>query len=74
MGTPPRTPSVRFRVLLDGRPPGDARGGDVDAQGSGMATEQRMYQLIRQTGPVEDRRVDIEFAEPGVEINVFTFG
>ena len=34
---PPGTP-VRFRVLLDGQPPGAAHGADVDGQGDGTAT------------------------------------
>src|SRR5689334_2935573 len=33
MGPSSRVSSVRFRVLLDGQPPGNARGGDVDEQG-----------------------------------------
>lgn len=68
-GTP-----VRFRVLIDGKPPGDAHGGDVDAQGNGTAIQQRMYQLIRQTKPIVDRQFEIEFLDPGVETFSFTFG
>jgi thiol-disulfide isomerase/thioredoxin len=66
--------SVRFRVLLDGRPPGNARGSDVDEQGNGAVTEQRLYQLIRQPKPIGDRLFEIEFLDPGVEAFVFTFG
>jgi thiol-disulfide isomerase/thioredoxin len=66
--------SVRFRVLLDGRVPGDAHGGDVDDQGNGVVMEPRLYQLIRQRQPVEDRQFEIEFLDPGVEAYVFTFG
>jgi hypothetical protein len=66
---------VRFRVLLDGRPPGAAHGSDTDEQGSGAVTEPRMYQLIRQPpGPVVDREFEIEFLEPGVATFDFTFG
>ena len=65
---------MRFRVLLDGRPPGNAHGSDVDEQGYGVATEQRMYQLIRQPKPIADRVFEIEFLDPGVEAYVFTFG
>jgi thiol-disulfide isomerase/thioredoxin len=67
--------SVRFRVLLDGRPPGAAHGSDTDEQGSGAVSEPRMYQLIRQPpGPVVDREFEIEFLEPGVAAFDFTFG
>ena len=74
MGPPSRGLSARFRVFLDGRPPGTAHGADVDEQGNGTATEQRLYQLIRQPGPIGDRTVEIEFLDPGVEAYVFTFG
>jgi hypothetical protein len=66
--------SVRFRVLIDGRPPGAAHGGDVDEQGNGTVTEQRLYQLIRQPKPISDRQFEIEFMGSGVEIFAFTFG
>jgi thiol-disulfide isomerase/thioredoxin len=66
--------TVRFRVLLDGQPPGAAHGVDIDAQGNGTATEQRLYQLIRQPGPVSDRAFEIEFLDSGVEGFSFTFG
>jgi thiol-disulfide isomerase/thioredoxin len=65
---------VRFRVLLDGRAPGPAHGIDVDEQGNGAVGEPRMYQLIRQPGPIADRQFEIEFLDPGVEVFVFTFG
>jgi len=65
---------VRFVVRLDGAPPGDARGVDVDARGNGTADYQRMYQLIRQAPPIGDRRFEIEFLDAGVEAFVFTFG
>jgi thiol-disulfide isomerase/thioredoxin len=66
--------SVRFRVLLDGHAPGAAHGIDVDEQGRGAVSEPRMYQLIRQSGPIADRQFEIEFLDPGVEVFVFTFG
>jgi hypothetical protein len=66
--------SVRFRVLLDGQPPGAAHGIDVDEQGNGTVAEPRLYQLIRQPGPVADRQFDIEFLDSGVEAFSFTFG
>jgi len=65
---------VRFRVLIDGQPPGLAHGVDVDEQGDGMVAEARMYQLIRQPGPVAGRLFEIQFLDPGVEVFVFTFG
>ena len=74
MGPATRGASVRFRVLIDGKPPGAAHGVDVGAQGKGTATEQRLYQLIRQPGPIADREFEIEFLDPGVQAFVFTFG
>jgi thiol-disulfide isomerase/thioredoxin len=65
---------VRFRVLIDGQPPGPAHGVDVDEQGNGVVAEPRMYQLIRQPGRVADRQFEIQFLDPGLEAFVFTFG
>jgi cytochrome c biogenesis protein CcdA/thiol-disulfide isomerase/thioredoxin len=65
---------VRFRVRVDGAPPLEDRGVDVDAQGSGTVSGYRLYQLIRQKGPVEDRTFEIEFLDPGVQAFAFTFG
>jgi thiol-disulfide isomerase/thioredoxin len=69
----PGTPA-RFRVLLDGRPPGTAHGTDVDGDGHGTATQQRVYQLIRQPGPIADRTFEITFSDPGAQAYCFTFG
>jgi thiol-disulfide isomerase/thioredoxin len=66
--------AVRFRVLIDGRSPGAARGVDVDEQGVGTVTEPRVYQLIRQPAPIVDRRFLIEFLDPGAQVFSFTFG
>ena len=74
MGTAAAGTSVRFRLLIDGQPPGAARGIDVDEQGNGTVTEQRLYQLIRQPEPIADRQFEIEFLDPGVEAFAFTFG
>jgi thiol-disulfide isomerase/thioredoxin len=74
MGPRARETSVRFRVLVDGQPPGAAHGGDVDANGDGTVSEQRTYQLIRQAKPIVDRQFEIEFLDPGVEAFDFTFG
>ena len=68
-GTP-----VPFRVLIDGRPPGDAHGLDVDDGGHGTVTEPRLYQLIREPGSIADRTFEITFLAPAVEAYVFTFG
>jgi hypothetical protein len=73
-GPATRGSSVRFRVLIDGQPPGAAHGIDVDDQGNGTLTEQRLYQLIRQPKPIADRQFEIEFLDSGVEAFVFTFG
>ena len=65
---------VRFRVLIDGQAPGAAHGSDVDEQGNGTVTQQRLYQLIRQPKPIADRQFEIEFLDPDVEAFAFTFG
>jgi thiol-disulfide isomerase/thioredoxin len=69
----PRTPA-RFRVLLDGQPPGAAHGTDVDDQGNGTLTQPRLHQLIRQPGPISDRTLEVAFLDPGVQAYAFTFG
>jgi hypothetical protein len=69
-----RTGPIRFRVTLDGKPPAAARGLDVDADGRGEVVEQRLYQLIRQPGPIADRTFEIDFEAAGVGAYVFTFG
>ena len=71
---PAARPPVRFRVRLDGEPPGPAHGVDLDENGSGSADYQRIYQLIRQPEPIGDRLFEIEFLDAGVEAFVFTFG
>ncbi|HLN23514.1 MAG TPA: cytochrome c biogenesis protein CcdA [Patescibacteria group bacterium] len=65
---------VHFRVTLDGQAPGDAHGTDVAPDGSGIVTEQRLYQLVRQPGEVIDRSFSVEFLDPGVTAYAFTFG
>ncbi|WP_395607510.1 cytochrome c biogenesis protein DipZ [Pseudomonas sp. B22129] len=65
---------VRFKVSIDGQAPGDAHGTDVAPDGSGTVTEQRLYQLVRQPGAVQDRTFSIEFLDPNVSAYAFTFG
>jgi len=65
---------VRFRVTLDGRAPGSSHGVDVDAQGTGIVHEQRLYQLIRQSGRVGEHTFSIEFLDGGAQAFAFTFG
>jgi thiol-disulfide isomerase/thioredoxin len=65
---------VRFRVLIDGQPPGVAHGLDVDDDGNGTVTEPRLYQLMRQPAPIDDRLFEIEFLDQGADAFVFTFG
>jgi thiol-disulfide isomerase/thioredoxin len=74
MVPPARETPVRFQVRLDGQPPGTAHGTDVDDQGDGTVTEPRLYQLIRQPGPVTERTFEITFLDPGVHAYAFTFG
>jgi thiol-disulfide isomerase/thioredoxin len=74
IGPEMRGTSVRFRVLIDGRAPGSSHGADVDEQGNGIVTEQRLYQLIRQSQPIADRLFEIEFLDAGVQAFDFTFG
>jgi thiol-disulfide isomerase/thioredoxin len=74
MGPAARGTSVRIRVLIDGEPPGAAHGADVDEEGNGTVSDQRLYQLIRQPQPITDRLFEIAFLEPGVEAYAFTFG
>ena len=69
----PGTP-VRFRIRLDGQPPEAAHGTDIDDQGNGAVTDPRLYQLIRQPGPISDRTFEITFLDPGVQAYAFTFG
>ncbi len=66
--------SARFQVLIDGQPPGEARGDDVDEHGNGIVTDSRLYQLIRQPGPVTNRTFEITFLDAAVQVYAFTFG
>ena len=72
----PSTPgnNVRYRITIDGKPPGDAHGMDTDADGNGVVTTQRLYQLVRSPGAVADHTFEIRFLDPGVQAYAFTFG
>jgi thiol-disulfide isomerase/thioredoxin len=74
MTPPPGGGPVRFTVRLDGAPPGEDHGVDVDADGEGALGEPRMYQLVRVRGPIRERTVEIAFQDPGARAYVFTFG
>jgi hypothetical protein len=74
MGPAAPAAPVRFRVMLDGQPPGESHGADTDADGNGTLAQQRTYQLIRQAGPVTDRTFAITFLDPGAQAYCFTFG
>jgi thiol-disulfide isomerase/thioredoxin len=69
-----REKPVRFHVSLDGAVPSAAHGADTDADGNDIVTEHRLYQLVRQQGPVADHTFAIEFLDPGVQAFSFTFG
>jgi hypothetical protein len=74
MGPAKRSGAIPFHVLIDGQPPGASHGTDVDDEGNGTITEQRLYQLIRQEGSIADKQFEIEFLDSGVEAFAFTFG
>jgi thiol-disulfide isomerase/thioredoxin len=74
MGPATRGTAVHFRVLIDGKPAGAVHGTDVDDQGNGTVTEQRLFQLIRQPGPIIERTLEIQFLDRGIEAFAFTFG
>ena len=65
---------VRFAVRLDGQPPDDDHGLDVDESGEGTVSEPRMYQLVRQRGVIRQRTFEMTFLDPGARAYVFTFG
>jgi thiol-disulfide isomerase/thioredoxin len=74
LGPAPDGKPVRFRVTIDGAAPGDSHGMDIGADGQGVVTDQRLYQLVRQNGMIGDRTFEIEFLDPGVHAYAFTFG
>ena len=74
MGPPERGAAIPFRVMIDGETPGDSAGSDISDDGAGVLSQQRMYQLVRQSGPIFDRVFSIEFLAAGAEAFAFTFG
>ena len=66
--------SVRFRVTINGRAPGADHGVDVQPDGTGSVSTQRLYQLLRQSHPAGEHTFAIEFLDPGVHAYSFTFG
>lgn len=65
---------VRFKVTIDGQAPGSVHGSDVAPDGSGTVTEQRLYQLIRQSSGNGEHTFSIEFEDADVNAYAFTFG
>lgn len=74
LGADPHSAPVRFRVTIDGQPPGADHGTDVDADGYGTVSDTRLYQLVRQSGTVRERSFEIRFLDAGADAYVFTFG
>lgn len=64
---------VRYRVTLNGQPPGEAGGSDVSPSGEGVIGDQRLYQLLRLPTAGEGE-IRIEFLDPGAAAYAFTFG
>ncbi|MBP2445505.1 cytochrome c biogenesis protein DipZ [Rhizobium leguminosarum] len=65
---------IRFQVTVDGKAPGADHGSDIDADGNGVVSATRLYQLVRQSGTVVARNFEIRFLDPGVQAYAFTFG
>lgn len=74
MGPANRGSNLRYRVTIDGQPPGASHGVDINAEGLGTLDQPRMYQLIRQPAPIADRHIEIEFLDAGAQLYAFTFG
>lgn len=74
LGPAPGSGPIRFRVTIDGKPPAENHGTDVDAQGDGIVDGQRLYQLVRQRGTITDHTFEVQFLDPGVQAYAFTFG
>ena len=74
LGPPTDGKAVRFHVTIDGHAPGADHGVDTDAEGYGLVTGDRLYQLVRQQGSIHDHTFRVEFLAPGVRAYSFTFG
>ena len=74
LGRGPVGKPLRFRLTLDGKPPGADHGVDTDADGNGVIDGERLYQLVRQQGRIGDRTIEIRFLDPGARAFAFTFG
>jgi hypothetical protein len=74
LGPSPDGKPIRFRVTVNGKAPGEDHGVDTDSDGNGTVTGERLYQLVRQKGSVQDRTFEIRFLDPGVRAYSFTFG
>ena len=74
LGPGPDGKPVRFRVTVDGAAPGAHHSAATGADGPGTVTGQRLYQLVRQSGPVADHTFEITFLDPDVQAFAFTFG
>lgn len=74
LGREKGAPAVHFQILIDGKAPGENHGVDTDSAGRGTITETRLYQLIRQNGPITDHTFEVRFEESGVDAYSFTFG
>jgi thiol-disulfide isomerase/thioredoxin len=74
MGPTAPAARVRFQARIDGQPPVAAHGADIDDAGNGTAAEQRLHQIIRQSGSVVDCNFEITFLDPGAQVYAFTFG
>jgi cytochrome c biogenesis protein CcdA/thiol-disulfide isomerase/thioredoxin len=74
LGPPTDGKAVRFRITIDGHALGADHGVDTDAEGYGVVTDDRLYQLIRQGDSIHDHTFRVEFLAPGVRAYSFTFG
>lgn len=74
LGAAPGQVPLRFRLTIDGQPPGNDHGDDVGADGLGTIGAQRLYQLVRQRGAIDERTVEIQFLDAGAHAYAFTFG
>ena len=74
MGPPARGTPVRFRVLLDGQPPGAAHGIDVDDAGQRHGHRAAAVPARPPARPDRDRTFEITFLDPGIQAYAFTFG